>query len=112
MEAGGHHRPIPAKPGTKARRHTLFFGPTNWRVANDYKIVPAFSGVTFDVFRGEMEEEAEPIPGQVILVVDDVTSAQVKGKKPKATLTSAGGKKTGDHWVQSKSQEVAFIVDG
>lgn len=102
---------IPAKTGSSARRHTLFFGLTNWKIASDYKAVDQFDGVVFDVFRGQVEKGVVASPEFKLLTVDDVPSELTQGKGKKDILTTAGGKKIGTQWVETRSQTIAFLVD-
>lgn len=101
---------IPAKPGSKARRHTLFFNKTFWRIASDFREVKSFNGVVFDVFKGTVSSEANIGSNQNILLVDDITSKVIKAKGTKNSKTTAGNKKTGLRWERSETQTVGFLI--
>ncbi|MDD4930722.1 MAG: Hint domain-containing homing endonuclease [Candidatus Colwellbacteria bacterium] len=87
---------FPRKPGSNARKHTLFFMKQFWVVVTDYKIVTSFDGVVFDIENGEIKSNCETEDGKELIVIDGITKQYTFGKK--------------DEWVKKSEQKLAFLV--
>ena len=106
---------IPAKPGSRGLRgqHTLFWLKGWWKLASDYKTVPSFSGLVFDVQNGEALSGASA-GALKLVVVDDITASWSKPsgrKKREAPGAGPGEAKARRQWVTGKTQSVGFLVD-
>lgn len=102
---------IPAKPGSKARRHTLFFNKGFWKIASDFKEAKSFDGIVFDIFQGQVAEGAVPTMDQKLLIVDDITAEIEQAKGSVSGRTTAGSKKVGTKWTTNKTQSIGFLID-
>ncbi len=88
---------FPAKPGSKARKHTLIMFRGMWRLATDHKVVKDFDKMTIDVDQGIAMDGSET--SEIIYVLDDLTKKYVQ--KAAKWVRPAGKKAV---------QEVGFMV--
>jgi len=99
---------FPAKPGSKARKHTLIMFRGMWRLATDHTVTQDFDGLSIDVKAGVLMDSAET--SELIYVLDDLTKKYVKkGTKWVRPIGKRAVQKIG--FIVSKETQTTAIDD-